>query len=46
VTFDIKRKSYGPEHKYYLKVVNEKSGIELMSRQIIMDLPFTQDFGF
>lgn len=46
VTFDIKRKSYGPEHKYYLKVINEKTGIEIMSRQIIMDLPFTQDFGF
>ncbi len=46
VSFDIKRKSYGLEHKYYLKVINEKTGIETMSRQIIMDLPFTQDFGF
>ena len=46
VTFDIKRKTYGPEHKYFLKVINEKTGIEILSRQIIMDLPFTQDFGF
>jgi len=46
VTFDIKRKSYGPEHKYFLKVVNEKTGIEIMNRQVIMDLPFTQNFGF
>ena len=46
VTFDIKRKTYDPEHKYFLKVVNEKTGVEYMSRQVIMDLPFTQDFGF
>lgn len=46
VAFDIKRKSYGPDHKYFIKVVNERTGIEIMSRQVIMDLPFTDDFGF
>ena len=46
LSFDIKRKAYSNEHKYFLKVINEKTGAETMSRQVIMDLPFTDDFGF
>lgn len=46
VTFDFKRKTYTSEHKYFLRVINEKTGIETLTRQVIMDLPYTQDFGF
>lgn len=42
----MKRKSYSSDRKYFLKIVNDKTGIENMSRQVIMDLPFTGDFGF
>ena len=47
--FDIKKKSYGNEHKYYLKILKDSKTEmfeEAMSRQVIMDLPFTEDFGF
>lgn len=44
--FDIKKKAYGSDHKYFLKVLKEESGAEVQSRQVIMDLPFTDDFGF
>ena len=46
--FDIKKKAYGHEHKYFLKILKEKERLEseVLSRQIIMDLPFTDDFGF
>ena len=44
--FDIKKKSYSNDRKYFLKVLNEETNAELMSRQVIMDLPFTEDFGF
>lgn len=46
--FDIKRKAYGADHRYFLKIfrVGEKGDKEMMSRQIIMDLPFTDDYGF
>lgn len=46
ISFDMKRKSYSSDRKYFLKIVNDKTGIENMSRQVIMDLPFTGDFGF
>lgn len=46
--FDIKRKSYGDGHRYFLKMfrAEEKGDVEVMSRQVIMDLPFTDDYGF
>lgn len=46
LSFDIKKKSYDSNRKYYLKVLLERNGSEIMSRQVIMDLPFTEDFGF
>lgn len=46
LSFDIKKKSYNRNRKYYLKVLLERNGSEVMSRQVIMDLPFTEDFGF
>ena len=44
--FDIKKKTYDKNKKYYLKVLNDKTGTTVMERQIIIDLPFTEDFGF
>ncbi|MCD7882903.1 MAG: BREX-1 system phosphatase PglZ type A [Lachnospiraceae bacterium] len=44
--FDIKRKNYDSNHRYFLKVINDKTNVEILSRQVIMDLPFTDDFGF
>ena len=44
--FDIKRKNYDKNLRYFLKVINDKTNVELLSRQVIMDLPFTDDFGF
>lgn len=44
--FDIKKKAYSNDRKYFLKVLNEETNAEIMSRQVIMDLPFTDDFGF
>ncbi|MCB6346662.1 BREX-1 system phosphatase PglZ type A [Enterocloster lavalensis] len=44
--FDIKRKSYEDNKKYFLKIFHEKKGTECLSRQILMDLPYTDDFGF
>lgn len=46
--FDIKRRAYDNEHRYFLKAVRaeEKGDVEVMSRQVIMDLPFTEDYGF
>lgn len=44
--FDIKKKAYGSDHRYFLKVLKEETGAEVQSRQVIMDLPFTDDFGF
>ena len=46
LSFDIKKKSYDSNRKHYLKVLLERNGAEIMSRQVIMDLPFTEDFGF
>ncbi len=49
LSFDIKKRVYDCEHKYFLKILKELDGkpeCEVMSRQIIMDLPFTDDFEF
>lgn len=29
-----------------VKVINDKTNVEVLSRQVIIDLPFTDDFGF
>lgn len=44
--FDIKRQTYSSDKNYFLKIVNEKTGKEILSKQVIMDLPFTDNFGF
>ena len=44
--FEIKKKSYDMDKQYYLKIVNAKTGKEILSKQVIIDLPFTDNFGF
>lgn len=44
--FDIKRKTYSNDRKYYLKIINDKTGKPILEKQVIMDLPFTDNFGF
>lgn len=44
--FDIKKKTYDRNRKYFLKIVNDRTGTVAMEQQVIMDLPFTEDFGF
>lgn len=46
IRFDIKRQAYSNDKNYYLKIVNDKTGKEILSKQVIMDLPFTDNFGF
>ena len=41
--FDIKKKAYGSDHKYFLRILKDETGAEVQSRQVIMDLPFTDD---
>jgi len=43
--FDIKRKAYSGDRKYFLRIVNEKTDKPILERQVIMDLPFTDSFG-
>ncbi len=44
--FDIKRKTYSQDKKYFLKVIDDKKKSVVMERQVIIDLPFTENFGF
>ena len=46
LSFDFKKKAYGNDQNYFLKVINDKTNAEINSRQVLMDLPFTDDFGF
>lgn len=38
VRFDIKKQNYSSDEKYYFKIVNAKTGEELLSKQVLMDL--------
>ena len=44
--FDIKRKTYSQDKKYLLRVIDDKKKSVVMERQVIIDLPFTDNFGF
>lgn len=44
--FDLKRKTYSQDKRYVLKVMNDKTKSVVLERQVIVDLPFTEDFGF
>ena len=37
--FDLQKKNYDLNDRYYLKVINDRTGNETLAREIIMDLP-------
>lgn len=37
--FDLQKKNYDLDDRYYLKVFNEKTGQETLAREVVMDLP-------
>ena len=44
--FSFKNKQYNKSHKYYLVAYDDKNDIEVLRREIIMDIAFADDFGF
>ena len=44
--FTFKNQAYDRNKKYYLIAVDEKTGVETLRRQIVMDIAFAGDFGF
>ena len=44
--FAFKNQSYSRLKKYYLIAVDDKTGLETLRREVIMDLAFAGDFGF
>lgn len=44
--FSFKNKQYNKSQKYYLVAFDDKNDIEVLRREIIMDIAFADDFGF
>lgn len=44
--FTFKNQSYDKAKKYYLIIIDDKTGMETFRREVIMDLAFAGDFGF
>jgi hypothetical protein len=44
--FTFKDKKYDKAKKYYLVAYDDKNDLEVLRHEIIMDLPFSDDFGF
>lgn len=44
--FSFKNRKYDKTHRYYLVVLDEKTGMEAFRQEVIMDLAFADDFGF
>ncbi|MCM1388661.1 MAG: BREX-1 system phosphatase PglZ type A, partial [Bacillus sp. (in: Bacteria)] len=44
--FSFKNKQYDKSQKYYLVAFDDKSEIEVLRHEIIMDIAFADDFGF
>lgn len=44
--FSFKNRKYDKTHRYYLVVLDEKTGMETFRQEVIMDLAFADDFGF
>ena len=46
IRFNIKRKQYTTDHRYFLTVTDMRTGEEQLRKQVLIDLPMTDDFGF
>lgn len=44
--FSFKNQKYDKQKKYYLVAYDEKNDLEVLRREIIMDIAFADDFGF
>lgn len=44
--FTFKNQKYDRHQKYYLVAVDDRTGLETLRREVIMDLAFAGDFGF
>ena len=44
--FTFKNQTYNKSNKYYLIAVDDKTGLETLRREVIMDIAFAGDFGF
>ncbi len=44
--FSFKNQKYDRSHKYYLVAIDDKTNLEALRREVIMDLAFADDFGF
>ncbi len=44
--FSFKNKQYDKSQKYYLVATDDKTGLEVMRHEVIMDIAFANDFGF
>lgn len=44
--FNFKNKAYDKTKKYYLVAVDAKNDVELFKHEVVMDLAFSNDFGF
>lgn len=44
--FSFKNKQYDKSQKYYLVAFDDKNDIEALRHEMIMDIPFADDFGF
>lgn len=44
--FSFKNQAYDKTQKYYLIAVDDKTGMETIRREVVMDLAFAGDFGF
>ena len=46
VKFTFKNQKYDKKKKYYLVAIDDRTGMETLRREVIMDLAFAGDFGF
>lgn len=44
--FNFKNQKYDNTKKYYLVAYDEKTGLEVLRQEMVMDLAFADDFGF
>ena len=44
--FSFKNKQYNKSKKYYLVAYDDKNNLEVFRHEIIMDIAFSDDFGF
>ena len=44
--FSFKNQKYDRNHRYYLIAIDDKTNLEVLRREVIMDLAFADDFGF